>query len=173
MLAAAFLALFLQWGTTGSAIFVAYSIPAVGLGCRSGSYLIYGIAATASWLLLIFSNLVSHTYMQRLEHNPYQQRSMTMAFLGGLAVTTRHMGKAIAISNAAWLVASSIMEDIGAFQTCWCQTNALRYHENGWTPVFKNASDLRANAGGIWIGGFLWSLVVCLVTAAVFAYDRK
>jgi hypothetical protein len=61
MLAAAFLALFLQWGTTGSAIFVAYSIPAVGLGCRSGSYLIYGIAATASWLLLVFSNLISHT----------------------------------------------------------------------------------------------------------------
>ncbi|KAJ7886689.1 hypothetical protein B0H13DRAFT_1627864 [Mycena leptocephala] len=173
MLAAAFLALFLQWGTTGSAIFVAYSTPAVGLGCRSGSYLIYGVAATASWLLLVFSNLVSHTYMQRLEHNPHYRGRTMMTFFGALAVITRHLGKAIAVTNAAWLIASSVMEDIGTFQTCWCQTDAFQYHENGWTAVFKNASDLRSTAGGIWIGGFLWSLVVCVVTAGVFAYDRK
>ncbi|KAF9062616.1 hypothetical protein BDP27DRAFT_278516 [Rhodocollybia butyracea] len=111
MFQAALVALFLQWGTTGAAILVAYWTPAVGLGCRSGGYLIYGIAATVSWLMLVFSNLISHEVMQRLEVR--DQRGMRG--LSGLAVITRITGKTIAIFNAVWLIASSVMEDIGAF----------------------------------------------------------
>ncbi|KAJ7189625.1 hypothetical protein GGX14DRAFT_383016 [Mycena pura] len=166
MVMAGLVALALQWGTTGAAIFVAYNTPAVGIGCRSGSYLIYGIAATASWLMLVFSSFVSHALMQRLERNP----SRRVGILGGLAVITRLLGKTIAVSNAAWLIASSVLEDIGFFQTCWCQTDAFQYHENGWTPVFKGSSDLRDVASGIWIGGFIWSTVVCIIIAGIFAY---
>jgi hypothetical protein len=166
MCMAGIVALLLQWGTTGAAIFVAYNTPPVGIGCRSGSYLIYGIAATVSWLLLVFSNVVSHALMQRLERDPSRQPGI----LGGLAVTTRLMGKAIAISNAGWLIASTVMEDIGFFQTCWCQTSAFQFGQNGWATVFKGPSDLRDVAGGIWIGGFIWSAAVCVITAAIFAY---
>ncbi|KAF9062644.1 hypothetical protein BDP27DRAFT_1427702 [Rhodocollybia butyracea] len=167
MLLAACVALFLQWGTTGAAIFIAYRTPAIGLGCRSGSYLIYGVAATLSWLILVFSNIVSHEIMQRLE----AQDKRSTRSLSGLAVITRLTGKSIAVANAAWLIASSVMEDIGTFQTCWCQTDAFQFHENGWTPVFKDASDLRNAAGGIWIGGFIWSIGVCIAVSAVFAYQ--
>ncbi|KAJ6600521.1 hypothetical protein DFH09DRAFT_1128388, partial [Mycena vulgaris] len=113
---AALVALFLQWGTTGAAVFVAYYTPAVGIGCRSGSYLIYGVAATLSWLLLF---------------DPHRR---SVGLLGGLAVLTRFTGKAVAITNTGWLIASSVLEDIGTFQTCWCQTDAYQYHRNGWTP---------------------------------------
>ncbi|KAF9060608.1 hypothetical protein BDP27DRAFT_1339386 [Rhodocollybia butyracea] len=157
MFQAALVALFLQWGTTGAAILVAYWTPAVGLGCRSGGYLIYGIAATVSWLMLVFSNLISHEVMQRLEVR--DQRGMHG--LRGLAVITRITGKTIAIFNAVWLIASSVMEDIGAFQTCWCDTDAFQYHGNGWISVFKDASDLRNEA----------SMGVCLAVSAVFAYQ--
>jgi hypothetical protein len=166
---AALVAILLQWGTTGAAIYVAYSTPAIGLGCRSGSYLIYGIAATVSWLLLLFSNLVSHAFMQRFEENPNRRG---MGFLGGLAVTTRLAGTTLAIANAAWLIASSAMEELGTFQTCWCQTDAIQYHDNGWTPVFKGQADLRDIASSVWIGGFLWSVAVCIVTAVIFSYNR-
>ncbi|KAF7344030.1 hypothetical protein MVEN_01692500 [Mycena venus] len=172
ILAAAFVALVVQWGTTGAAIFVAYSTPAVGLGCRSGSYLIYGVAATISWLLLVISSIASHAFMQRLEEDPHREDIATK-ILGGLAVGTRLTGKAIAICNASWLIASSVMEDIGTFQTCWCQTDAFQYHDNGWTPVFKSASDMRSAAQGIWLGGFLWSIAVCLFAAAIFTYDPR
>ncbi|KAJ6559729.1 hypothetical protein B0H19DRAFT_1145688 [Mycena capillaripes] len=161
---AALVALFLQWGTTGAAVFVAYSTPAVGIGCRSGSYLIYGVAATLSWVILVLSHLLSHSAMQRLERNPKHKTGI----LGGMAVGTRLLGKTLAICNAMWLVASSVMEDIGFFQTCWCQTDAFQYHRSGWTPVFKGQQDLRAVAQGIWIGGFIWSVVVCLITGAFF-----
>ncbi|KAJ6559553.1 hypothetical protein B0H19DRAFT_1145407, partial [Mycena capillaripes] len=161
---AALVALFLQWGTTGAAVFVAYSTPAVGIGCRSGSYLIYGVAATLSWVILVLSHLLSHAAMKRLELNPKHN----IKFLGGLAVGTRILGKTLAICNAMWLVASSVMEDIGFFQTCWCQTDAFQYHQSGWTPVFKGQQDLRAVAQGIWIGGFIWSVAVCLIAGAFF-----
>ncbi|KAJ7749814.1 hypothetical protein DFH07DRAFT_1062263 [Mycena maculata] len=165
---AALIALFLQWGTSGAAILVAYDTPAVGLGCRSGSYLIYGIAATASWAFLVFSHLCSHAFMQRHEHNPARR----MDSLAALAVITRGAGKAIAIGNALWLVLFSFMEDMGMFETCWCQTCALQYGANGWTPVFKAANDLRATAGGVWIGGFIMSMLVSLCVAGFFAGHR-
>ncbi|KAJ7841756.1 hypothetical protein B0H14DRAFT_2782486 [Mycena olivaceomarginata] len=154
---AALLSLFVQWGTTGAAIFVAYYTPFVGIGCRSGSYLIYGIAATTSWLLLVFSSFISHALMQRLEQEPERN----VGILGAVAVITRLLGKALAIANAGWLIASSVLEDIGTFQTC-C----------GWTPVFKGAADLRNVASDVWIGGFMWSIVVCFVTIVIFAYGR-
>ncbi|KAF7349890.1 hypothetical protein MVEN_01289600 [Mycena venus] len=168
MFGAACVALLLQWGTTGAAIFVAYSTPPVGLGCRSGSYVLYGIAATVSCALLVLASLFSHAVMQRVEKNT---RRRSAGFLGALAVIARVTGQVIAIVNAGWLIASTVMEDIGAFENCWCQSNALQYGANGWTPVFAATSDLRAAAGGIWIGGFIFSMVVCLLVGLFFAYE--
>ncbi|KAF7345250.1 hypothetical protein MSAN_01901600 [Mycena sanguinolenta] len=168
MFYAAGLALFLQWGTTGAAIFVAYTTPAVGLGCRSGSYLIYGVAATISWIFLVLSSFLSHATMQRLERNPERPAGI----LGALAVLMRIAGKAIAIANAGWLITSSVLEDLGTFQTCWCQTCAFQFHHSGWTPVFKGASDLRNAASGTWIGSFMWSITICSIVIVIFAYGR-
>ncbi|KAJ7648783.1 hypothetical protein DFH06DRAFT_1209610 [Mycena polygramma] len=162
---AAIAAVFLQWGTTGAAVFVVYWTPGIGIGCRSGSYLIYGVAATLSWIILVVSHLLSHEAMQRFERNP----DHTPGIFSALAVSTRLFGKTLAICNAMWLVASSVMEDIGYFQTCWCQTDAYQYHKSGWTPVFKGQQDLRDVAQGIWIGGFIWSVAVCLIAGAFFS----
>ncbi|KAJ7648926.1 hypothetical protein DFH06DRAFT_996557 [Mycena polygramma] len=161
---AAIAALFLQWGTTGAAVFIAYWTPSIGVGCRSGSQLIYGVAATLSWMILIVSHLLSHEAMRRFERNP----NNTPGILSALAVSTRLLGKTLAICNATWLIAFSVMDDIGYFQTCWCQTDAFQYHQNGWTPVFKSQKDFRDVAQGIWIGGFIWSVLVCLIAGAFF-----
>jgi hypothetical protein len=48
LLKAAAVAIILQWGTTGPSILIAFLTPTVGLGCRSGSYLLYGCLATMS-----------------------------------------------------------------------------------------------------------------------------
>ncbi|KAJ6611596.1 hypothetical protein B0H10DRAFT_353009 [Mycena sp. CBHHK59/15] len=165
---AALVALFLQWGTTGVAAFVAYSTPSVGIGCRSGSYLIYGLAATVSWLVLILSNLLSHAVMQRVVRDPDGR----IGSIGWLAVGTRLGGKTLAICNAIWLVASGVMGDIGVFQSCWCQTDSLQYGQSGWAPVFKGQQDLRNVAQSIWIGGFIWSVAVCLIAGAFFRNSR-
>jgi hypothetical protein len=46
---------------------IAYLTPTVGLGCRSGGYLIYGVAATISWALLLCSSLLSHAACLRYQ----------------------------------------------------------------------------------------------------------
>ncbi|KAF8142888.1 hypothetical protein K438DRAFT_661490 [Mycena galopus ATCC 62051] len=168
MCKAALVALFLQWGTTGVAVFVAYSTPSVGIGCRSGSYLIYGLAATVSWLVLVVSNLLSHAVMQKVVRDP----DARIGSIGWLAIGTRLGGKTLAICNAMWLVASSVMGDIGVFQSCWCQTGSLQYRQSGWAPVFKGQQDLSNVAQSIWIGGFIWSIAVCLIAGAFFRNCR-
>nr|OQO21668.1 hypothetical protein B0A51_12922 [Rachicladosporium sp. CCFEE 5018] len=70
-------ALFLQWGTTDASVLIAYTTPTVGLGCRSGSYLLYGGVATLAWLFLMIATLFSHAAMLRYqsEHilDPFKQ----------------------------------------------------------------------------------------------------
>ncbi|KAJ7608733.1 hypothetical protein FB45DRAFT_379373 [Roridomyces roridus] len=169
ILGAALIACFLQWGITGAAIYAAYRIPPIGLGCRSGSYLLYGAAATVSWILLVLANLASHAYMHRFEQDPEKPIS---PLLGALAVVCRLSGKGLAICNAFWIIASTVLEDIGAFQNCWCQTSGLSLAQNGWVPIFKTGTGLRYAEGGPWIGGFVWSITVCVVTMAIFSYHQ-
>ena len=81
MALSAALSLFLQWGTTGAAIIIAYLTPTQGLGCRSGGYLLYGVNATVSCFLLAVSSLFSHSAMLR-----YQREKQK---LGGAASINR------------------------------------------------------------------------------------
>jgi hypothetical protein len=46
---------------------MAYLAPTVGLGCRSGSYLIYGVLGTISFIFLIISFLLSHAIALRYQ----------------------------------------------------------------------------------------------------------
>ena len=69
----AMVALFLQWGTTGAALMIAYLTPAKGLGCRSGAYLLYGTNATVAWFLLAVSSLFSHSAMLSYQNEKQKQ----------------------------------------------------------------------------------------------------
>ena len=70
----ALVSLFLQLGTTGAAIVIAYLTPTKGLGCRSAGYLLYGSNATISWILLAVSSFFSHEAMLRYQRD--KQKSM-------------------------------------------------------------------------------------------------
>lgn len=99
-LIATFVALILQWGTTGAAILIAYksvispilsfialllssgssltfprSTPVIGLGCESGSYLLYGSMSTLSWALLTLSAYLSQKYTSPSESSLPPQRT--------------------------------------------------------------------------------------------------
>lgn len=61
------MAFIVQWGTTGPAVMLAYKTYTPGLGCRSGSYLIYGGCATVVFVLMLISMLLSHQAMLMFE----------------------------------------------------------------------------------------------------------
>ncbi|KAH8822277.1 hypothetical protein DL96DRAFT_1470755 [Flagelloscypha sp. PMI_526] len=173
MFSAALIALFLQWGTTTAGIVVAYLTPMVGLGCRSGSFLLYGLLATLAWAVLVVASELSYTVMSYHEHQIIPSTSgvylpWRIKIYTALAIALRFFGKILVVLNAGWLIAFSIMEDLGFFQNCWCQTDALQYKMSGWTPVFKAAIDLRGTASGVWSGGFAMSIAICILVGGFF-----
>jgi hypothetical protein len=183
--AASMTAIFVQWGTTGASMLMAYLTPTIGLGCRSGSYLLYGILGTVVWMCLLISQLLSHQVMLRYQevhiHNPSmdfgdreqrQEQGLTgfgFALLRGSAVSLRYIGKAIAILNTGWLIASSLLEFIGGFDNCWCNGNVLGLGDKGWVVLFKGDADLAAAARLPLGGGLAMTFIVCTASYIFFA----
>lgn len=181
-------ALFLQWGTTGASILIAYLTPTVGLGCRSGSYLLYGIGGTLVWAFLLASQLLSHEIMLRYQrvhiHNPSMdfrlrydpqnpntyERDRTHSALCAAAVILQYTGKALAIANTLWLIISSLLEIIGGFDNCWCEGNAGRMGKDPWIVLFKDDLDLKLAASPAWGGGLFMTLGVCAIAIGFFVW---
>jgi hypothetical protein len=191
MFAAAATAIFVQWGTTGAAVIIAYLTPAKGLGCRSGAYVLYGALGTAAWLLLLTSMLLSHAAMLRYQNlqrdhpsmnfsqNPAREKGRGVyndnyrrysghSLICGAAVLTRLLGKLIAICNAVWIVLISLLEFIGMFENCWCSGDVLSMGENGWIALFKGPADLKVAAQSSWAGGFTLSILISLGSFTFF-----
>lgn len=189
LIIASLVAMWVQWGTTGPAIFVAYLTPSRGLACRSGSYLIYGVLSTVAWFQLALSTLFSHAVMLRyqraheagpnldLRKNSSQlgfyRRTFAHSLLCCCAVVTRNLGKLLAACNALWLLTSSIFEYIGFYETCWCNGDAASQGSRGWVVLFKDANDLSSAASQYWIGGVILSLAVCLLAFLFFYFGCR
>ncbi|KAK3623666.1 hypothetical protein LTR56_020503 [Elasticomyces elasticus] len=187
LFAASVAGLCVQWGTTGASIVIAYKTPTVGFGCRSASYTFYGGLGTAVWLFMMVSMLLSHAVMLRYQDvherqptvdfrikndpsNPDQYtRSLGHSILCALAVTTRYIGKSLAIINTNLLVLTSIFQFIGLFDNCWCQGNAFGMGADGWVVLFKDAHDLADAAASSWGGGLAMTLTVCVMAYIFFA----
>ncbi|EMC93630.1 hypothetical protein BAUCODRAFT_568559 [Baudoinia panamericana UAMH 10762] len=178
IIGAAFAALFVQWGTTGASVLIAYKTPTVGIGCRSASYLLYGGLGTACWLFLLVSMLLSHAAMLAYQEVHIQhpsidlrkrQRGPGLWLLCALAVTTRYIGKTLAVVNTIWLILSSLLEFVGALNNCWCKGDALGLHSKGWVVLFKNSTDLAIAAQDIWGGAFAMTVGVCIASYFLFA----
>lgn len=59
-------ALALIWWDIGMAIMISFNIPTVGIGCRSGSYIIYGLLSTIPWFLHLFARFRRQGHIVRM-----------------------------------------------------------------------------------------------------------
>jgi hypothetical protein len=173
-------AVMLQWGITGSAIVISILTETRGLGCRSGSYLIYGILATLAHILLLISVFLSHHVMLIYQGDPRTRRrepqmrqtgvthndprSFHIKWFGRLAVFTRVLGKCLAVINAIWIILSSIFELIGFYNSCWCTGASLGLRDKAWVVLFVSGDTLRKEAEASWIGGLFMSLCTMVIT---------
>jgi hypothetical protein len=180
-------ALFVQWSTTGSAIVMAYLTPTVGLGCRSGGYLIYGLAGNGVLFLMVLSMIFSHFAMKRYqshynkwsEENPNGNprgseeemfKGLRYSLLCILAVVTRVLGKTLAVLSTIFLIASSLFEYLGVYSNCWCKSAFPQWGHSGWVVLFKTDQDFQRVAQGPWVGGVAMSTIACIIAWAVFAF---
>jgi len=142
MLIASLVALLLQWGTSGAAILIIWYTPTVGLGCRSGSFLVYAAASTLAWMLLVTSSILTHFFAPSKESHP-----RTVGRL--LAVTLRRAGKLLATCNAVWIIVVCTLQFGDFFDRCYCNSSVTGLKGGAYDILVMSANQVR----GPWIGG--------------------
>lgn len=168
---AVFAGCFVQFGTTGSSIIVAYYTQVKGLGCRSGSYLIYGLASVVVLALLAPVETLLHK-ASIIEVNPSISADSDLKKAKRYRKVAHHMhdlGHILAFFNMLWLLTSSLLEPIGVYNNCWCQSVYPQLRDKGWVVLFRSAQDLATAAGTPTGGGLNWSFVTW-ISATVFLY---
>ncbi|KAJ7449294.1 hypothetical protein FB451DRAFT_755375 [Mycena latifolia] len=151
-LVAAFLALFLSWGSVGAAILVAFYTPTKGLACRSGSYLIYGFLSTLVWMLLVTSSALAHYSTFTVSFKGRYMHTKSTRVAGILAIILRRLGKILASINACWIVLACLFQFGRFFDRCWCNSSVFYLGKNAYNVIDVTPEDVAA-LNAPWIGG--------------------
>ncbi|KAI0033216.1 hypothetical protein K488DRAFT_85137 [Vararia minispora EC-137] len=166
------LALFLQWGTVGGAVVAVWFTPTIGLGCRSGSYILYAAVGTAVWGTMVISSFLSfYATVAGQSALPSKQspRPLPAALIAGrLSTFLRRAGKLLATLNAIWIVLSCIFQFSSFYDRCYCNSSVLGLGKNAYDVLTFLDSDVTAMKAA-WIG----SIVLALGTAALFEGKRN
>jgi len=165
MVTASFLALMLQWGSTGSAIIIALYTPTIGFGCRSSSHLLYGIISTIVWLLMTLSSILGQL-SSNFPNDIYQLGGPVGPRLGqrlsaSAAVALYRCGKVLATMNAIWSICISVLHFSNVFNSCFCNSSVFR---DGFDRALITMSADPEDVSDTWTGG----VILSLVTASAF-----
>ncbi|KAF2668945.1 hypothetical protein BT63DRAFT_246313 [Microthyrium microscopicum] len=103
------------WTSILMALLLAYNTPTIGIGCWSGSFLLYGILSTVSWLI----------QMTRWEGRVSSRICNTANFI-----------------SLGWLITIVFIMVTGASNTCWCNSLHM-FSSYGDYMNFENAAFYR------------------------------
>lgn len=121
---AAVSAIILNTATVGSAFWLDFLTPSVGLGCRSGGVLIYWMTSYVIWILLVLAAWLSDRWsVHEATERAYGQQPPRERLLGNLAVFLRIVGKTLAVANTLWIIIHCFFEFTAFYTRCYCQTN--------------------------------------------------
>jgi hypothetical protein len=162
---AAVLALCLQWGTTGASILIHLNTPPKGIGCRALTFILYGVAGTLAFGLLLFSSVFAHLARRR---STREQRSGLKTAIGLTAALLRWLGKFIAIVNGFGILISCTLQFAGAYDNCFCSSTIFGGDPNGL--VSFTAPDIKGSeVYWYWIGGTIMAFgVSALYSFAIY-----
>lgn len=133
-------------------IVIVFSTPVVGLGCSSGSYLIYGLSATLTWFFLVLSS-----WLYQVHGSSTRPRSSHRI----LANIFRRVGKLLAILSSLWVVVLSVLQFSNVLDNCWCNACAATRGKSlkSYIILFATNDTLANLAMSAWVSGVLWSAV--------------
>ncbi|KAK3314456.1 hypothetical protein B0H66DRAFT_605402 [Apodospora peruviana] len=154
----------LQWGTTGAAVWLAYQTPVVGLGCVSGSYFLYGVAATLVWFLMVFSAYLSHCHAADLSNPSIHMPPLRRMALEFLIPATRYVGKGLAVLNSFWVLAFTLLQFAGRYQNCWCMSVMGR---GGWVILWADDQQIAEIAWNSWVGSSIMVSVTVIIVGVL------
>ena len=123
---ASFFALGLQWATTGGAALIVISTPTTGLGCRSGSYILYGIISTIVWLMLLLSSYFAHYAKVRHDRGDAPSIGFISTYSAeGIATFLRRLSTFAAFVNTIWVVLVGMFQFSDTYSSCYCNSSVL------------------------------------------------
>ncbi|KAJ7819396.1 hypothetical protein B0H14DRAFT_1357387 [Mycena olivaceomarginata] len=140
-------ALALQWSTSGASILIVYFTPTVGLGCRSGAYILYAAVATLIWAMLVVSSVIAHYATISPEYPDLSQRVAAR-----VAVFLRRLSKFLATCNAAWILTAFLLQFGNFYDRCYCRSDVLGLGKKAHAVMLLEGSDISAMKSA-WIGG--------------------
>jgi hypothetical protein len=164
------LAMLFHFCTSLPPFLIDFLTPTVGLGCHSGSYLLYfGISFAAAWFL-VGSAWLSKRWIWLRDQRRSDQRPRTRLsnfsfhMLAFFAVLFRGIGKLLAYLNSIWILIYCIFVFSGLYEQCYCQAAGIQRGDNGWI-TFLTAPQLVDQVRGIWIGTLVGNMVVMTATS--------
>ena len=169
-------ALGLQWATTGSAAITVISTPTTGLGCRSGSYILYGLISTMIWSALLLSSFLAHCAKMRHAHGDVPRFGFNSANVArGLASFLRRLSTFAAVGNTLCIILACVFQFSDFYSTCYCNSSVLgrgaQYAFNVIAPGYDYDHMKAAWIGGIALAGgyvlvFLFALHLMLESSS-------
>lgn len=168
---ATFLALGLQWCTTGASILIHINTPPKGVGCRATTFLIFGVAATLAFFLFLLSSVLAHMVRRR---SAREEQSVSKGFIGYVASFARWAGKIVAVANGFGILITCVMQFAGTYDSCYCSSTIFGGNPNGMV-WFVDADVKGSEVYRYWIGGTimafgasgLYAFAIYIATAVV------
>ena len=119
-------ALGLQWATTGSAAIAVIATPTTGLGCRSGTYILYGVISTMIWSTLLLSSYLAHCAKVRHDRGDVPFSGLNSANLArSLATFLRRLSTFAALCNTLCIILACVFQFSDFYSTCYCNSSVL------------------------------------------------
>lgn len=145
-------ALGLQWATTSSAALIVVFTPTSGLGCRSGSYILYGIVSTMIWAALLLSSCLADYAKARYDRHRSGFNSVSLA--KGLATFLRRLATFAAYCNSIGVILACVFQFSNFFSTCYCNSSVLGRGAANAYNIIGTGFDHNPMKGG-WIGALV------------------
>ena len=152
-----------MWYTPTTGMFSIISIKALsshvllGLGCRSGAYLLYAINSTVIWAIMLTSSVLAHISTRSLPHD--EKHAFTGGFSGYASAFLRRTGKVMAALNTAWIICSCVFQFSNVFDRCYCNSSVLGRGAKMAYNVMKLVDSDKSSIIHAWIGGVALALL--------------
>ena len=148
-------ALGLQWATTGSAALIVIFTPTSGLGCRSASYILYGIVSTMIWVASLLSSWLAHCAKVLHDRGDAPHAGFNSAsFAEGLAAFLRRLSVFAASCNTIAVILACVFQFSNFYSTCYCDSSVFGRGAQNAFNIIGTGYDHNPMKGA-WVGGLV------------------
>ena len=137
---------------------MSFNLYRLGFGCRSASFLLYGILSTIVWILLVISSVLARGFST-------SKNEKSSKVIGTLVIFFRQAGKVIAGINTAWILTSSLFQFSNVFDTCYCNASVLGLGSKAYAVLNMTPED-QTLTKAYWTAGMIMASGTALVFIA-------